>query len=300
MVESNQKFNVTLKNIFEEFIDDAIVKNLSERTITYYRYCYKWLTNTIEPNRTIGEITKQDIKNHIRFLMQTNKATSINCHLTGIRTIFNYANTNYGSNIKVKLIKTDKQPKPTYTDDELRQLLRKPDIDNCDFTEYRNWVMTNVFIGTGCRLGSCINLRVKDIDFAANTIFFAKMKNRKALLLPLNGQLRKVLAEYIDREKFPQNAYLFPSSKGDKFTDTGYCASFRGYARRRNVKNQGLHKFRHTYAKEFIMQGGNPAKLQRILGHSDISITMQYVNLYSVDLKEDVNDYCFLNKMEEK
>ena len=288
---------VTLKTLFDEFIDDAIVKNLSKRTITYYTYCYKWLTKTISSETMIDVITKQNIKNHIRFLMKTNKATSVNCHLTGLRVIFNYANENYGTSIKIKLIKTDRQPKPTYSDDELKKLLKKPDINNCPSTEYRNWVMINVFVATGCRLGSCINVRMQDIDFSSNTIFFVKMKNRKALLLPLNDDLRAILLEYFSKSAFKPDDCIFPSLKGKMFTDTGFCATFRDYAAKRNVIKAGIHKFRHTYAKQFILSGGNPAKLQRILGHSSIEITMQYVNLYSVDLKDDINSYCFLNKL---
>lgn len=288
---------ITLQTVFNEFIDDSDAKNLSKRTINYYTYCFKWLLKTIPGNRDIGNITKQDIKNHIRFLLKSNKATSVNTHLTGIRAIFNYANLNYGTNIKVKLIKIDMQAKPTYSEDELRRLLKKPS-SGCDFPEYRNWVMTNVFVGTGCRLGSCISLKTKDIDFQANTIYFAKMKNRRALLLPLNNKLRNILYEYIEKYHFQPNNYLFPSTRTcTKFKDTGFCRTYRDYAGKRGVSNAGIHKFRHTYAKNFICSGGNPAKLQRILGHSSIDITMKYVNLYSVDLKDDVNDYCFLNNL---
>lgn len=123
------------------------------------------------------------------------------------------------------------------------------------------------------------------------------MKNRKALLLPLNKELRDILDEYL--MKYPRMSYdcIFPSARGSQLTDTGFCKSYRDYAERRGVDNAGIHKFRHTYAKNFIISGGNPAKLQRILGHSSIDITMQYVNLYSVDLKDDINDYCVLSKL---
>lgn len=294
IVESNK---VTLQKVFDEFIDDAAVRNLSHRTIYYYSYCFKWLSKSLPPETNIFTVTKENIKSHIRFLMKTNKATSVNTHLTGIRAIFNYANEYYGTCIKVKLIKTDFQAKPTYSDEELRRLLKKPSAD-CDFTEYRNWVMTNVFVGTGCRLGSCLSLKVKDIEFNSNTIYFAKMKCRKALLLPLNNYLKNVLAEYIKNTGLQPFEYMFPSQRtGTKFTDKGFDSSYIDYAARRGVKNVGIHKFRHTYAKNFIMAGGNPAKLQRILGHSSIDITMKYVNLYSVDLKDDINDYCVLSRL---
>lgn len=288
---------ITLQQLFDAFIDEATAQNLSKRTIKYYEYCFKWLKKSIPESTLLSDIDKKDINRHIRFLLQTNKATSVNTHLTGLRAIFNYGNRYYGTEIKIKLIKADRQPKPTYTDHELDLLLKKPNTDICSFTEYRNWVMTNVFIGTGCRLGSCINLRVRDVDFESDTIYFMKMKTRKALVLPLNMELKTILVEYIDHFNYEPDEYLFQTQRhaGDKLTDTGFSSLYRSYARDRGVKKAGIHKFRHTYAKQFIMRGGNPAKLQRILGHADISTTMIYVNLFSVDLKNDVNTYCYLD-----
>lgn len=286
----------TLSHIFEDFLIDCEARNLSTRTIGYYTYCFEWFCKTVPENTNLIDIDRNVLNRHVQLLLETNKDTSVNAHLRGLRVIFNFANTIYGSSIKVKLIKTDKQPKPTYSDEELNRLLKKPDTDTCEFSEYRDWVMTNVFMGTGCRLGSCINLRAKDINISASTIFFRKMKNRKALFLPLNNELKFVLKEYLEVTKLKGSRFLFPSQKGDKLTETGFCSVYRTYAARRDVQNAGIHKFRHTYAKQFILSGGNPAKLQRILGHSSITITMEYVNLYSSDLQDDVNKYCFLNK----
>lgn len=236
-----------LKELFEAFIDDATAKNLSKRTISYYEYCYKWLKKTIPADRILNSITKKDINNHIRFLLQTNKATSVNSHLTGLRSIFNYSNNTYGTNIKVKLIKVDKQPKPTYTDEELQRLLQKPDIKACLFSEYRDWVMTNVFMATGCRLGSCISLKVKDIDLSSNSIYFSKMKNRKALLLPLNKLLRKILIEYLHHTKFKPDEYLFPSSA------TGYKLNDIGLRQRiEHMQRNGMSKCRYSQVQAHL------------------------------------------------
>jgi integrase/recombinase XerD len=46
------------------------------------------------------------------------------------------------------------------------------------------------------------------------------------------------------------------------------------------------HRLRHTFATHYIMNGGDPFSLQRILGHSDIKTTMIYVNLAGVGLRE--------------
>ena len=39
------------------------------------------------------------------------------------------------------------------------------------------------------------------------------------------------------------------------------------------------HLLRHTFASHFVMNGGNILALQKILGHSDVKMTMIYAHL---------------------
>ena len=42
---------------------------------------------------------------------------------------------------------------------------------------------------------------------------------------------------------------------------------------------RGWHALRHTFASQFVMQGGNILTLQRLLGHADIAMTLVYSHL---------------------
>ncbi|WP_420592128.1 tyrosine-type recombinase/integrase [Bacterioplanoides sp.] len=44
-------------------------------------------------------------------------------------------------------------------------------------------------------------------------------------------------------------------------------------------KGQAAHVLRHTFASHFMMNGGNILTLQKILGHSSITVTMRYAHL---------------------
>jgi site-specific recombinase XerD len=50
-------------------------------------------------------------------------------------------------------------------------------------------------------------------------------------------------------------------------------------------KGQNTHILRHTFASHFIINGGNVLVLQKILGHSDIRMTMIYAHLASDHLQ---------------
>ena len=44
-------------------------------------------------------------------------------------------------------------------------------------------------------------------------------------------------------------------------------------------KGQAAHVLRHTFASHFMMNGGNILALQKLLGHSSLSMTMRYAHL---------------------
>ena len=49
---------------------------------------------------------------------------------------------------------------------------------------------------------------------------------------------------------------------------------------------QLTHVLRHTFASHFMMNGGNILVLQRVLGHTDIKMTMRYAH-FAPDHLED-------------
>lgn len=51
------------------------------------------------------------------------------------------------------------------------------------------------------------------------------------------------------------------------------------------------HTFRHTFAKLFILNGGDAFSLQAILGHSTLDMVRHYVNLFSSDVQEQHKKY---------
>lgn len=70
------------------------------------------------------------------------------------------------------------------------------------------------------------------------------------------------------------------------------------YNRSRGVEKTSAHLYRHTFAKKWIMNGGDIFRLQKILGHSDLSVVKEYVQIFGTDLAVDFDKFNPLDRME--
>lgn len=68
------------------------------------------------------------------------------------------------------------------------------------------------------------------------------------------------------------------------------------YNKRRGIETTGIHRYRHTFAKQWILNGGNVVTLSRLLGHSNLSITQNYINLLVSDLSKQVDEIDLISK----
>lgn len=196
----------------------------------------------------------------------------------------------------IRLVRADDPIKEPYTTDELQKLLKEPDCKTCSFAEYRNWVIVNFLLGTGCRASTLLNLQIGDLDLSAGTVFFRHMKARNQQIVPLSKALVKIMEEYLEHRTSDPIAPLFVSEYGNQMTLNSLGNAIWNYNHSRGVEKTSMHLFRHTYAKLYIQAGGDPFRLQKLLGHADLTMTRRYVALYADDLRAN---YDALNPLEQ-
>jgi integrase/recombinase XerD len=288
---------VQMEEYFAEFIRYSKAKNLSPVTIADYQREFKSFHNFYNGN--IKDISENTVIQYIEHLQKRNIATTtVNTALRHIRAILNYwAYQNYCRPVKIKLLRVGEQIKDTYTDEEISRLLKKPNIKTSSFRELRTWAVINFFIGTGCRLSTLTAVRIGDIDWENELIAYTHTKNKKAQYTPLSRQLSSVLQEYLRHRGGDEEDFLFPSENNTKLISTSVAHDIARYNRKRGVNKTSAHLFRHTFAKNWILQGGDPLRLQKVLGHSTLTMAQHYANLYKHDLKAAFEEFNLLSRL---
>lgn len=291
----NNSNELSFEEAFKRFISFKEINNLSPQSIVYYKDCAKFFTGYFNSSNPCNMIDIDTIYGYIAFLRKENpdlKDVTINSYLRGLRVILYYfMELGYMREFKIKLIKADKRIKETYTQEELKLLLKKPDIKTCSFSEYRTWVMTNCFLATGIRLSTATELKINDIRFDTNEIFLRKVKNRSQQIVPLSQSLSKVLREYLQYRQGNGEDYLFCNQYGQKLASSAVQSCLQRYNRKRGVYKTSAHLYRHTFAKNWILNGGDIFRLQRLLGHSTMDMVRQYVNMFNDELQIQYNEF---------
>lgn len=287
----------------ELYLNNCRERNLRQGTINHYRQSYVQFYKFFDRDMPVKDISEDDYKAYILHLRSyIDNDRSINSYLRDFITTMHFLmNEGYVEFFPMKSIKVDDAPVETYTDDELRVLLKKPNLRKCTFAEYRNWVITNLFFSTGIRQRSSLYLKVKDIDFDNQLLHVNVTKNRKPLIVPLSTTMTQILKEYLThRQHKNDDEYLFCTSYGSQMTKGNLYHNLYEYNKARGVERTGIHRYRHTFAKQWILNGGNVVSLSKILGHSSLDITQNYLNILVSDVGKEVESLNLIDKFSDK
>ena len=161
----------------------------------------------------------------------------------------------------IRQIKTDQTELSFLSLDQINQLL-----DECrKSSNNHTYPVALICLATGARWDEAESLGRAAIF--GGKAHFHRTKNRQSRSVPIPKEVEEAALKVA----MPGTGRLFVSCR----------AAFRGAYERCGFDTPGqlTHILRHTFASHYMMAGGDILSLQRILGHSSITMTMRYAHL---------------------
>lgn len=168
-------------------------------------------------------------------------------------------------------------PVPVLSVDQLKALLAT--CPGRGFIERRDQAILRLLIDTGMRLGEMAGLMLEDLDMSLD-VAVVTGKGRKVRSCPFGAKTGQALDRYLrERAKHARrdlsNLWLAERSKGP-LGDSGIAQIVRRRGEEAGIPGLHAHMFRHTFAHQWLQQGGTESDLMRLAGWSSQQMVQRY------------------------
>lgn len=187
---------------------------------------------------------------------------------------------------KVKLANPKLNVIQPYTEQEIKKLISLCDYDlkrGAKFLGSRNKAIVFMLLDTGLRVNELSNIKLEDIDTERGWIKVIG-KGAKERVVRIGATAQKALWRYLVYRKDNKHLELWLTEERRPMARGGIQIMVKRLKDRAGVKSKGnCHRFRHTFALNFLRQDRNPFNLQYLLGHSDLRMVRHYVSTLGME-----------------
>lgn len=265
------------------FMQEQKFRGNSQETISYYKICLNMFIDYCGSDLDVSDLDVILFKGYQLYLSENKdiKRVSVRTYSRAVRVFYRYL---YFEDIidininKLKLIKADKEVIMPLTDIEVKQLLNS--FEPLTFLGERDKLMCMLMLDCGLRRGEVVKLKLSDIDKSKRTMII-NGKGSKQRIVPFGKTVKNQLMRYLAlrTEKPCYSDSLFLTIEREPITANTIKMLFQRLKSSSGISRLYPHLLRHTFATNYIIQGGNLEVLRVLLGHSSISITQIYIHL---------------------
>jgi len=248
-------------------------KNRSPATIASYLRCGTNLADFLESKgmpTAVGTVTREHVEAFLADLLDRLSPATAAKHYRSLQQFWKWLEDD-GEITRSPMERmtppaVPEQPVPILTDDELARLLAA--AKGSGFEERRDTAILRVLIETGVRLGEISGLAVDDVLWETHDLRVLG-KGRRERKAPFNARTADALRRYQRaRAKHPKAAgtdALWLGRRG-AMTPSGLAQMLERRGAQAGVADVNPHRFRHSFANDWLASGGQETDLMRLAG----------------------------------
>ena len=283
----------------EQFLFAKRAQRLSPNTIRDYERTYRYFQNNLSTDQPIDEIKPIDVRRFMASL-ELSKKSLLNIHV-GLSSLWSWMVRE--EIIPENIMKKVERPRPEiraitpFTKGEVDTLFLSLERSNeysrpgkraCSHrlqNYYRNRAILLIFLDTGMRSSEVCGLRFTDFISQLRIRVFGK--GGKERLLPISEITAKAIDDYVQKERpsaksCAENIFVTRTNKKLCAYDLYHRISIIGT---RAGIHSNPHRFRHTFAINFLRNGGDIYALQAMLGHTSFEMVKRYLAIARADIE---------------
>ena len=260
---SSPKSNMTLSEIYEEWITTPAFTQLSKQTQDNYRAAYAHLKPLHAKKFTDIRVGHMQV---IIDALDRSKSTKQKIKLL-LGLLYKYAmqndicNKNYAEFIRLE--REEKKEKEVFTAEEIEVLKENKNVP------YVNVIL--ILIYTGMRISELLTLKKDAVDFENNIITGGlKTDAGKDRTVPIHPYI----IDYLKKWYAQPSEYLISRDDGKQITPN-YFRTYIYYPllEQLKIKKRKPHTTRHTCATLLAQAGADTNAIKQILGHTEYAFT---------------------------
>ena len=271
-----------LQDLHRSFGRHLRAEGKSERTVVIYGQAIKFFSAWLEAQgrpATVDELNRPAVREWLAQLADVNEPSTVKTRYKGLFRFCGWLVDE--DELEENPMKTLSPPEPTskpvpvLSDVELVALMKT--CAGKDFRDRRDEAIIRLLLDCGLRVSELCELAVDGVDLDQG-MAVVKGKGRKVRPIYFGARTTRAIDRYLRvraRERWAHLDALFITQRGPLSPD-GARERMTVRGTQAGITDLHPHRFRHTWAHDFLMNGGQERDLKRLAGWSSDVMLERY------------------------
>lgn len=268
-----------LATAIDEFLLANEVDGLRVKTNAWYRAILGRFLQRIK-DMVLIEITTNQIRQYLADLRRAEYSEdTIAGYTRALHRFWKWCSREYKmdnpmTNIRYPKPPKTKKPKAITIEDMIKMF---DAVGGDELIQVRDKAILAMLADTGARAGGVVNIHCDDIDWVRNRIMVNE-KGDKLRVVVFTEFTADLLRRWDAGRSAAIGPFFYNLNTGRALTPSGLYQICKRIAKDAGVRGKfGPHAFRHGFAREYILAGGDVSMLGPLMGHEDEKSTRKYL-----------------------